>query len=67
MVALSTKSQPSFIFDANILIRAYDWYYAPQFTQFFWSEIIRLTAEGRIIVLDKVRTELRKQDNWLKD
>ena len=66
---MSTQHK-KYCLDANVLIRAWEDYYAPKFCIDYWKVLDELGAEGRIFLPEKVYEEITRTDddltNWLK-
>ncbi|WP_289093544.1 DUF4411 family protein [uncultured Bifidobacterium sp.] len=57
--ALFDDPTPSYLIDANCLMRPYNEYYSPDFklSELFWSRLFGLIRRGVLGIIDKVRDE----------
>jgi hypothetical protein len=60
-------SEDIFLLDANIFIQAARTYYAFDFAPGFWAKLVALGNERKIESIDKVRDELIKGNDELKE
>ena len=55
-----------FVLDANIFIEAKHRYYAFDVCPGFWDALVWLHSQGRVVSIDRVKTELENGDDDLK-
>lgn len=67
MDRLFPSSKPVFVLDTNILVEAHRRYYAMDLCPGFWKSMLHFTESGRIVSIDRVRQELRRQDDALTE
>lgn len=65
---MTNAEQKGYAVDTDALIQAWKTYYAPSFCAPFWSVLAEEHEAGRIISIDRVRSELRDSDmqEWIK-
>ncbi len=55
-----------YVLDANVFIEAYRRYYSFDIAQPFWEALIDLAKRGRVLSVDKVLDELKREDDSLR-
>ncbi|HOL87121.1 MAG TPA: DUF4411 family protein [Defluviitoga tunisiensis] len=60
------NDQKIFVLDSSIFIEAYKRYYAFDIAPSFWEKLIELGRDGKICSIDRVRNELIRKDDELK-
>lgn len=67
------ESESIFLLDANVFIEAYQRYYAFDIAPSFWDKLITLGETGRIVSIDRIKSELLQgKENdplalWVRD
>lgn len=67
MAALFPSSKRLFVLDTNIFVEAHRRYYAMDLCPGFWESVLHFTESGRIVSIDRVLQELRRQDDALTE
>lgn len=49
-----------YVIDTNVFIQAANHYYAFDIVPSFWPKLVELAGNGRILTIDRVRTEIEK-------
>lgn len=65
------QKPPRFLIDSNVFVQAKNEYYAFDSFPGFWDCLIWLHQKGRILSIEKVKSELQRMDDdlkiWIKD
>ena len=67
MATLFPSSKRLFVLDTNIFVEAHRRYYAMDLCPGFWESVLHFTESERIVSIDRVLRELRRQDDALTE
>jgi hypothetical protein len=56
-----------YVLDSSVFIEAHKRYYAPDICPGFWDALAALHAAGEVVSLDRVRDEIDRGQDWLKE